>query len=55
MFNDNPIDVDVFMHMTAQLEIGFYCFLAYCLLALTSFQLYDDGRHDKPPPLLHKH
>jgi hypothetical protein len=55
IFNDTSIDVDVFVHMTAQLEIGFYCFFAYCLLALMSFQLYDDGRHGKPPPLLHKH
>jgi len=54
-FNDTAIDVDVFVHMTAQLEVGFYCFLGYCLLALMSFQLYDAGYQGKPPPLLHKH
>lgn len=53
--NDTSIDVDIFLNTTAQLGVGFYCFLAYCLLALTSFQLYDEGSCDKPPPLLHKH
>jgi hypothetical protein len=55
MLNDTAIDIDVYLHMTAQLGTGFYCFLAYCLLALMSFQLYDDGACGKPPPLLHKH
>lgn len=53
--DDTSIDVDVFVNVGAQLGIGFYCFLAYCLLALLSFQLYDDGPCGKPPPLLHKH
>ncbi len=55
MLNDTLIDVDIYLHMTAKLGMGFYCFLAYCLLALVSFQLYDEGPYGKPPPLLHKH
>jgi len=34
------IDVNVAVKMKAQLEIGFYCFLTYCLLSLIALQLY---------------
>lgn len=37
-----PIDVDILVNMNAQLEIGFYCFVTYCLLSLTALQLYED-------------
>jgi len=36
------LDVNVLVKMTAQLEIGFYCFLAYCLLSLVALQLYEE-------------
>jgi paraquat-inducible protein A len=35
-----PIDVQVMAGMHAQLHIGFWCFLTYCLLSLTALQLY---------------
>lgn len=35
-----PIDIDVFINMTAKLEVGFYCFLAYCILSLVALQVY---------------
>lgn len=35
------INVDVLTGMHAQLQIGFWCFLAYCLLSLTALQLYE--------------
>lgn len=35
-----PIKVLVTMH--AHLEIGFWCFLTYCLLSLLALQLYED-------------
>ncbi len=34
------IDVHVYVKMKAQLEMGFYCFLSYCLLSLAALQLY---------------
>lgn len=37
-----PIDIDIVVDMKAQLEIGFYCFLTYCLLSLIALQLYQD-------------
>jgi len=37
-----PMDIDVFVHMNAKLETGFYFFLAYCLLSLIAFQLYNE-------------
>ncbi|MEY3182478.1 MAG: hypothetical protein RLZ35_463 [Pseudomonadota bacterium] len=54
LLNDHLIDVDVLVQMTSKLGVGFYYFLAYCLLALVSFHLYDDSSN-KVPPLLHKH
>lgn len=35
-----PIDIDVLVNMNAKLEVGFYCFLIYCLLSLTAVALY---------------
>lgn len=37
-----PVDVNILVRMTAHLETGFYCFLAYCLLSLIALQLYKD-------------
>jgi paraquat-inducible protein A len=37
----HPINVDVMAGMHAQLQIGFWCFLAYCLLSLLALQLYE--------------
>lgn len=37
-----PIDVNVLIKMNAQLEIGFYCFLTYCILSLIALQLYKE-------------
>jgi paraquat-inducible protein A len=37
-----PIDINILVDMTAKLEIGFYCFLTYCLLSLVALQLYDN-------------
>ncbi len=34
------IDLNVLVKMKAHLEIGFYCFLSYCLLSLAALQLY---------------
>lgn len=35
------IHVDVFAGMHAQLQIGYWCFVAYCLLSLLALQLYE--------------
>lgn len=35
-----PLNVD--LNMYAELQVGFYCFLAYCLLALIALQIYED-------------
>lgn len=35
------VKVDVFAGMHAQLHVGFWCFLTYCLLSLIALQLYD--------------
>jgi paraquat-inducible protein A len=35
------INVDVLTGMHAQLQIGFWCFLIYCLLSLVALQLYE--------------
>ena len=32
----------VMPHVVAELKIGFWCFLTYCLMSLASLQLYDD-------------
>lgn len=37
-----PIDINIFVDMNAKLEIGFYCFLTYCLLSLLALQIYDE-------------
>lgn len=37
-----PIDINVFVNMSAELEVGFYCFLAYCLLSLCALQLHEE-------------
>ncbi len=37
----HSINVDVFAGMHAQLHIGFWCFLTYCLLSLIALQLYE--------------
>lgn len=37
-----PIDINIFVNMSAQLETGFYCFLTYCLLSLCALQLYEE-------------
>jgi len=37
-----PIDINIFVDMTAKLELGFYCFLTYCLLSLIAIQIYDE-------------
>tara|TARA_R110002110_G_scaffold415809_1_gene656481 strand:- start:17516 stop:18094 length:579 start_codon:yes stop_codon:yes gene_type:complete len=37
-----PIDINILVDMTAKLEMGFYCFLTYCLLSLLAIQLYDN-------------
>jgi paraquat-inducible protein A len=34
--------VDVMAGMHAQLQIGFWCFLGYCMLSLIALQLYED-------------
>jgi hypothetical protein len=36
------VGVDVMVKMSAHLQIGFYCFLAYCLLSLVALQLYEE-------------
>jgi paraquat-inducible protein A len=36
------VNVDVLTGMHAQLQIGFWCFLAYCLLSLIALQLYEE-------------
>lgn len=35
------VNVDVLAGMTAHLQIGFWCFLTYCLLSLLALQLYE--------------
>ena len=35
------VNVDVLTGMHAQLQIGFWCFLTYCLLSLIALQLYE--------------
>lgn len=35
-----PIDINVKLNMTAHLDMGFYCFFAYCLLSLIALQLF---------------
>lgn len=37
-----PIDINILLDMTAKLEIGFYCFLTYCLLSLVAIQIFDE-------------
>lgn len=37
-----PIDINIIVDMTAKLEMGFYCFLTYCLLSLIALQIYDE-------------
>ncbi len=37
-----PIDISIIVDMTAKLEMGFYCFLTYCLLSLIALQIYDE-------------
>lgn len=48
-----PIEIDVLVKMDAQLETGFYCFLAYCLLSLFAIQLFHerDGQQASTPSL----
>jgi paraquat-inducible protein A len=41
------MEADISTQMTAKLEIGFYYFLAYCLLSLISFQLYTEKENKK--------
>jgi len=36
------VDIDIGISMQGQLQVGFYCFLTYCLLSLISFQLYKE-------------
>jgi len=36
------IDFNLLFKMSAHLEIGFYCFLTYCLLSLIALQLYEE-------------
>lgn len=36
------VDVHVLAGMQAQLHIGFWCFLTYCLLSLIALQIYED-------------
>ncbi len=36
------LNLKVLVEMQANLEIGFWCFLAYCLLSLLALQLYED-------------
>jgi hypothetical protein len=38
----HSLKVDVWAGMHADLQIGFWCFLAYCLLSLIALQLYED-------------
>ncbi len=35
-----PLEIDVLFNMTAHLEMGFWCFLTYCLMSLLALQLY---------------
>ncbi len=39
-----PIDIHVMINMDAKLEIGFYCFLTYCLLSLFAIQILDQKK-----------
>jgi paraquat-inducible protein A len=41
MFMGHSVSVDVMAGMHAKLQIGFWCFLSYCLLSLMALQLYD--------------
>jgi len=36
-----PLQIDVLVNMSAQLQMGFYLFLTYCLLSLIALQLYE--------------
>lgn len=36
------ISLDVAVQIQSQLETGFYCFLAYCLLSLAALQIYEE-------------
>jgi paraquat-inducible protein A len=36
-----PVNVDVLTGMHANLHVGFWCFLTYCLLSLIALQLYE--------------
>jgi paraquat-inducible protein A len=36
------VDVHVLAGMQAQLHVGFWCFLTYCLLSLIALQIYED-------------
>ena len=36
-----PVNVDVLTGMHADLHVGFWCFLTYCLLSLIALQLYE--------------
>jgi paraquat-inducible protein A len=38
----HAMKVDVMAGMHAHLQVGFWCFLAYCLLSLLALQLYED-------------
>lgn len=35
-----PIDINVQVNMIAHLDVGFYCFLTYCLLSLLALQFF---------------
>ncbi|MES2219321.1 MAG: paraquat-inducible protein A [Pseudomonadota bacterium] len=41
MFMGHSVSVDVVAGMHAQLHVGFWCFLTYCLLSLLALQLYE--------------
>ena len=36
------LNMQVAINMQSQLEIGFYCFLGYCLLSLIALQIYEE-------------
>lgn len=35
-----PFDIDVLVNMDAHLNLGFYCFLSYCIFSLAASQLF---------------
>lgn len=39
-----PVDINIQVNMTAHLDIGFYCFLTYCLMSLIALQLFKSSK-----------